>query len=482
VAGRLRIPPFGAQERRLRQHTIRAAFVLGFSLTLGVWLFTGYDISQRVGALRREVAEANARYTRAQDLLSSIRAQVLLGSVYVRDALLDPSPAAIDNSLRRLQDASVEIDAALAEYVPVFDSPAERQRVDRLRREVADFRATMNAVLATDRASWPGEARRLLYEQVVPHRETVMRVSDDVQALNRQAFVDQQARLTAVYDATERRTWQRLGLALAGSLGIALFATIYGTRLEAKLLRQQAKDHQNALELQRLSAKLITAQEEERRAIARELHDEVGQVLTAVKMELSVAERTIEAAGVAGRPLEPAQTITDGALHSVRDLSRLLHPSLLDDLGLAAAIRAYTQRYGERHGIRVDLDLDEVNARVAPRLEATVYRIVQESLTNIARHAQVNACRVRISRDGDQLVLEVEDAGRGFTPGVDTEGEGRGLGLISMRERAAQLGGTFRLYSAPGHGTRVRVKIPLEPSGTDPATDHTANSAEVLPG
>src|SRR4051812_13116428 len=118
--------------------TIRAALVLGFSLTLGLWLFTGYDISRRMNALQAEAAGVNTRYTRAQDLLSTVRAQVLLGSVYVRDALLDPSADAAAPALQRLGDTSAAVDAALAKYVPVLDTTGERERVDRLRREVRE--------------------------------------------------------------------------------------------------------------------------------------------------------------------------------------------------------------------------------------------------------------------------------------------------------------------------------------------------------
>jgi len=462
--------------RGLHGLTIKAALVLGFSLTLGVWLFTGYDISQRMSALQDEVSRLNARYTRAQELLSTVRAQVLLGSVYVRDALLDPSPAAATQSLSRLEQTSRAIDDALAQYEPVFGSDVERDRLQRLRREVLDFRTTMNSVLATPPTQWATDARRLLNERVVPRRETVIRVSEDVQALNRQAFVQQQSRLAALYDAAERRTWQRLGLALAGSLGIALLATFYGTRLEQHLRRQREKERQNAADLQRLSAKLISVQEEERRTIARELHDEVGQVLTAIKMELSVAHRAIEAAGVHDRPLRSAQAITDSALHTVRDLSRLLHPAMLDDLGLPAAVQAYTQRFSQRHGIKVELTVESMDDRADPPVEAAAYRIIQESLTNIARHADVTTCRVRLHQHAGLLVVAVEDQGKGFQPS-ERSGDTAGLGLIGMRERASLLHGTLTLSSAPGSGTRVTAELPVRAPGVDPLT-----TSEVLPG
>jgi signal transduction histidine kinase len=465
--------------RGLHGLTMKAALVLGFSLTLGVWLFTGYDISRRMSTLQDEIAGLNARYTRAQDLLSTVRAQVLLGSVYVRDALLDPAPDAVKLSLDRLALTSKAMDDALAQYRPVFGSDVERDRVERLRREVLEFRTTMNSVLATPAERWATDARLLLNTRVVPRRETVIRVSEDVQALNRQAFVEQQLRLGALYDAAERRTWQRLGLALGGSLGIALLATIYGTRLERRLQRQHEKERQNAADLQRLSAKLITVQEEERRAIARELHDEVGQVLTAIKMELSVAQRTIQAAGVPDRPLQSAQAITDSALHTVRDLSRLLHPAMLDDLGLAAAVRAYTQRFSERHSIRVDLSVEQMDARADRPVEAAAYRIIQESLTNIARHAGVTTCAVRLRQHESTLFVEITDTGKGFDSAARVD-SATGLGLIGMRERAALLGGRFSVSGAAGKGTRVTAELPVHVHGAGHIGD--LSPTEVLPG
>src|SRR6185503_18615231 len=174
-----------------------------------------------MATLQDEVARLNARYTRAQELLSTVRAQVLLGSVYVRDALLDPDVTAAPEYRRRLEASYGAVDEALQQYTPVLDSPTERQQVERLRGEIGDFRKTMLDVLATDPRLWPTEARMLLRTRVVPKRELVFRLSEETQALNRGAFVQQQSAIAAVYAATERRIWQSLGATLLASLGIA---------------------------------------------------------------------------------------------------------------------------------------------------------------------------------------------------------------------------------------------------------------------
>jgi signal transduction histidine kinase len=440
--------------------TIRAVLLLGFGLTFGLWIFAGYYFTERMAGVQREAAEINARYMHAQDLLSAVRAQVLLGSVSVRDALLDPNPGPSDRYRRELEDSHRSITSALQQYVPVIDSEGERAELDRLRTEIDDYHTTMLDVLATDSRLWRADARDLLQERIVPRREVVLRASENLQALDSAAFVQQQTAMADVYSATQRRTWEQLGFALAASFAIGLFAFRYSGRLEDRLRRQVAKNVKNTRDLQRLSSQLITAQEEERRSIARELHDEVGQVLTAIKVELSVAQRAIEANGGPAHLLEDARSITDGALHTVRDLSHLLHPPLLDDLGLPAAIDWYLRGFSRRHGVRADLTHDPMQERLTPETEAAVYRIIQEALTNVAKHARASACRVHLQRLEHSLLMTIEDDGVGFEPAAAARAADRGLGLISIRERVAHLQGTLRVESAPGKGTRLVVEMP----------------------
>jgi signal transduction histidine kinase len=444
--------------------TIRTALFLGFGLIFAIWLFAGYYFTRRLSDVEARAAVINTRYIQAQELLSTVRAQILLGSVYVRDALLDPDPATAEDYRRRVDATYQAVDQALEQYVPVWDTSAERERVARLRREVADFRATMLQLIDSGSGRWPSEARLLLRTQIVPKRELVIRVSEEAQALNRNAFVQQQTAVAEIYGATQRRVWASLGLALAASFGIGLLATVYAGRLEDRVRRQRERDVQNTRELQNLSAKLITAQEEERRSLARELHDEVGQVLTAIKVELAVAQRAIDSTAGTAHLLDDARSITEGALTTVRDLSHLLHPSLLDDLGLPAAIEWYLRGFGKRHGIRVELLQDQMEERLTSEIETSVYRIVQEALTNVARHAKATACRVYLQRFPTTILVTIEDDGAGFDLAeAQRAADGRGLGLIGIRERVSDLRGTLRIESAPGKGTRLTVELPIPP-------------------
>ena len=442
---------------------IRAAVFAGFGLVAGIWIFAGYYFTGRMAELEQRSSDINARYTRAQDLLTTVRGHVLMGSVYVRDALLDPNPATAEEYRRQLEASYRSADEALKGYVPVVDGPGEQARIDRLRSEIDDFRRTLFEVLGTDSRQWPAEARDLLRRRIMPKREGVMHISEEVQALNRSAFVQQQLDIASLYRATQRRVWQTVGLALAASIAIALISTLYAGRLEQKLHRQRMRDVETARDLQRLSAQLFSAQEEERRSIARELHDEVGQVLTAIKVELALAERAVEAAGGQASALHDVRMITDGALHTVRDLSRLLHPSMLDDLGLPATIDWYLKGFGRRHDVRIELLQDGMDERMAPEVEAGVYRIVQEALTNVAKHAKATTCRVFLQRLPNTVLVTIEDDGIGFRPEeVSEPGAARGIGLVGIRERVAQLRGELRLESSPGKGTRLTVEIPVK--------------------
>jgi signal transduction histidine kinase len=458
--------------------TIKAALALGFGATFGLWLFAGYYFTQRMADVQRESAAVNGRYTQAQELLSGVRTQVLMGSLYVRDALLDPDSSAVDTYRRQVEQTYASVDTALRQYVPILNSAAEQDRVNGLRSEIDGFRATLLEVLASDRTRWRSEAR-LLLGQIMPRRASVMQISDEIQRLNRSAFVQQQQAVAEIYDTMQRRVWDALGFALAASLGIALIATIYVTRLERDLSQQRRKELQTTSDLQRLSTKLLSVQEEERRTIARELHDEIGQVLMAIKVELALAQRRIEAAGGTGRLLDDAQSITASALNTVRDLSHLLHPALLDDLGLPAALDWYLTGFGKRHAIAAELLHEGMDERLVPEVEAAIYRIVQEALTNVAKHAQASLAYVYVRRTADVVQVSIEDNGVGFEP-VSAR---RGLGLISIRERVANLQGIVRVDSAPGNGTRLIVEVParVRVRPTDPCDIEAADASNGLP-
>ncbi|MBP8273655.1 MAG: sensor histidine kinase, partial [Acidobacteria bacterium] len=428
---------------------------------LGLSLLAGYRLTTRMAAVDQQARVINARYMRAQDLLSTVRAQVLLGSVLVRDALLDPNTSTADGYRQRFEDSFRTADRALRRYVPVLDSQGERDGIAGLRREVDDFRAAMLAVLSTDSRQWARQSRELLQQRVVPKREVVIRISEQVQALNRSGFVSYSQATATLYRDAQRNAWRQFAFALALSLAIAALAGFYAGRLESRLRRQHARDRLLTSDLHRLSGRLVNAQEDERRMIARELHDEVGQALATIKVELSHADRIDQDPATMAATLASVRSITEGALHTIRDLSHVLHPALLDDLGLSAALDALMRAFGRRHSIIVDFQRSGGDTPLTPELELAVYRIVQEALNNIAKHARCSRCRLDVQMSAHNISVTLEDNGVGFDAGGGRSPETQGLGLIGIRERAAQFGGHMRIDSRPGAGTRLFVELPL---------------------
>jgi signal transduction histidine kinase len=384
---------------------------------------------------------------------------LLSSSVRVRDALLDPTPAALQECREQLAVSTHIITKALSEYEPVFPDAPIGTSIDRLSKEIGRFHELALIALTEAAGRTPAQVREVL-GRLMPHRDAALSISDEIQAVTRRAFVRQQEELAAFHRGAEAESRDRVGLALVIGLGMLLLTSAYAGRLEARLRAQLERDARISSELQQTAAKVLNAQEEERRTIARELHDEVGQALTAIRVELDVAEKAIMTSGGPAAALTEAQSITDGALQTVRNLTQLLHPAALDDLGLPAVIDSTLRGLKRRYNIRGNLEQVDLPARLPREIELAAYRIVQEGITNVAKHARATRCDVRLTQLPDRLLVEVEDDGIGFVEDTDRPIVSRGLGLVSIRERASRLGGTFNILSRPGAGTRLIVSLP----------------------
>jgi two-component system sensor histidine kinase UhpB len=214
-------------------------------------------------------------------------------------------------------------------------------------------------------------------------------------------------------------------------------------------------------QLQEMSWQVLRAQEEERRRIARELHDETAQALTSllVRLRLLTKARTPEELS---EKVAELRRLTAGALEEVRRLALELRPSVLDDLGLVAALGWHIDEYNTHHRTKVELAMRGIDRRLPAELELALFRVTQEALTNVARHAEAKRARVDLTRDDGWVSLSVRDDGRGFDVAEALGRKKRGLGIFGMQERVSLLGGEFLVSSAPGEATTVRVRIPLK--------------------
>jgi two-component system NarL family sensor kinase len=244
----------------------------------------------------------------------------------------------------------------------------------------------------------------------------------------------------------------------------------------SKQSRQQALSHaqlesvilERTAELQKLSQKLLKVQDEERRKLARDMHDSTGQTLAALKISVSFLQASCKQDPSTIAIVSNVASLADQAIEEIRTMSYLLHPPLLDEVGFVCAAEWFVEGFAKRSGINVTLDFTPTQERLPVRIEITLFRVLQESLTNVHRHSGASEARVRFQRQLDNITLEIRDYGRGISaerlPRLREASAESGVGLAGMRERLYEMNGRLEIES-DAHGTIMRAIIPLYPVG-----------------
>lgn len=443
--------------------TIRGALIAGFAVVFALWLVSVYELVRSIRDAEERTAAARRAFAQGEQVLTMISTRVLLGSIYLRDALMHPTPDTREHFRQELMQIRRDVDRALPQYVGLVDTASEREQWSRLEVELNNYWTSREVAFTLDPQSDPttlAAGAAVIRGQIVPARESILQIIDSLAALERASINGHEEEAAQFYIEAQNRVSWLASLALGAGLIVAVVASRHVGRLQREIELQRLAEEQNRRDLERLSARLVSAQEEERRSLARELHDAVGQALTAIKMEMGVALRDVEADTRARASLEQARAIAETTLQSVRDLSQLLHPSMLDDFGLPEALRAHLRSVSSRSRIQTQLTLERMDDRLPQDVEVCVYRIVQEALTNVARHSGASVCTVSVNRRDDRLHLLIEDDGYGIDLEV-VRSPRRGLGVIGMRERAQALKGTFLIERRREGGTRVSVTLPV---------------------
>jgi signal transduction histidine kinase len=222
----------------------------------------------------------------------------------------------------------------------------------------------------------------------------------------------------------------------------------------------------------------MRARDEERRTVARELHESTGQTLAALKMSLGRLRMALpeEDDGLHGL-LQSAVDLAEDAVREVRTLSYLMHPPMLDEAGLRSALHWYAKGFSERSGISVQVDIPQDFGRLGQDAETTIFRIVQEALTNVHRYSGSRTATIRLSSSGGSVAAIIQDEGCGLPSPTLASGRNAplGVGIVGMRERVKQLNGKFEVESAPGKGTTIRVVLPVEPKAAAQRTSKELN-------
>jgi signal transduction histidine kinase len=425
------------------------ALLLGLVITLATVVAYSWYISEQISGLRRLQTDLTDRNRR--DSLQLLRIQNDLNqlALAMRDMLDAAEPYPLTAWSTQFDRIRLDLDDALKQQGEVAlarQTPEQREflatslkqfwdAADRIfelaRTDEAEARTQIQLSLQARQAALSTAVARLLVQNNEAEEQTAQQVQDIYRQVQRQVYWFLAATLAAIVATS-------LYLIRSNRLLFARLATLSDERRE-------------------LAQTLISTRESTLREISRELHDEFGQILTAIGSMLGRAGKHAPEGSTLRADIREIGEVAQTALDNVRGLSQTLHPSILEELGLASTIDWYLSTVEKQLGIQVTLETRGTPRQVDSTKSIHVYRVLQEALSNVARHSGTDRAVVRLGFDADRLEMDVEDHGKGLNPDTTR----RGLGLVAMRERAAIVGGTLDFLKPPQGGTLVRLSMPL---------------------
>jgi signal transduction histidine kinase len=397
-----------------------------------------------------QLDELNNHHRRVEEHLRRLRSDVNLSGIFVRDYLLDVAREKAPEYREQIATFRRTTLGTLAELKALIE---QDEQIASLEVKLEEYWQAFEPLFDWTTSEKIIRSASFLRREVVPRREAALAIAREIEELNNTNLVSQREgvarRLAAVRAELRRQLWLTLLLGVAVSVVVVL-------RLRVLEKRSDHAGHR----LRELSQQLVNAQEEERKHLSRELHDHVAQVLTGLRMELGRIERLSPATAPV---VAECKGLVDEIFLTVRNLSLGLRPSMLDDLGLQAALEWHVRDFMSRSAINVDLQMTGDFDRLPETHRTCVYRVVQEALTNCARHADAHNIVVDVAISEHALQLSIKDDG----VGLDAAHRGKGLGLIGILERVKELQGSLAIGPNGGRGTAIAVRLPLPAAVTE---------------
>jgi signal transduction histidine kinase len=408
--------------------------------------------------INTQLDEMHRLHRHIEGQLRKVRSDIHLSGIFIRDYLLDNSQLTGPAYRERLIGLRKSTTVTLQDLEPLVDRTVV-DRIVSLQEKLEDYWGAFDPLFEWDARQKTALSSTFLRRQVLPRRDAVLNIAEVIEEFNNANLKEQRAAISVREYELHRFLNQTLWISLCLGIGVAVAAVLRIRVLEKRSEEQHERSEEAENEMRRLSQQLVTAQEEERKRLSRELHDEVGQELTALRMEIAKAERVCPASGAAlAAQLAECKHLIETLIQTVRNLSMGLRPSILDDFGLGTALKWHAQDFTRRFRVMVNVAL-EGDVDLLPEPHRTcVYRVVQEALTNCARHAKATQVGVSLRREAAALRLLIHD------DGVGLQGQTRnwdGLGLLGIEERVKELQGVVTIHSTNGAGTTLRVEMPL---------------------
>ena len=420
---------------------------LSFSLLLLLVVVFAWSVWRKSAEIEKREAAAHRTYQRADDAITNVRFAVY------RAALLPNVGAGSESTAearREMTTLKTLAESAVRRLTTSLNGNLQ-ENLTSLRTALTNF---WDLPPATALDSGRDEKAILKRNR---QRETVLALAENIDALNEANIHAEDRQIRSEQSALNRFALRALTLLVALILAVAVATSYNLARLEKKSDSERERTAEAEFELRRLSQQLVRVQEEERKTISRELHDEVGQMLTGLRLELGTLAKLQKEDNFQER-VDSVKTLAEEALRAVRNISLLLRPSMLDDLGLGPALRWQAKEFSRRIDVPITVDIQGNLDGLPEAHRVCLYRAVQEALTNCAKHAEATRITVVVLQEQDVVTATVQDNGLGF------EGKTlrtQGLGLIGMEERVRALQGALSISSEPGKGTTMQLTFPL---------------------
>jgi signal transduction histidine kinase len=433
----------------------RTALRTGYAAVIGVLAVSAFEAYRIQVTFSAQHQEVYRRYVEKDDALATLRRNVWLAGNYVRDFFIQNTPAQAQQLKEQLAGLQAEDEAALHRLETLSLTEGV---IPQLRKSLDDLWSIVDPLPESMLNSTADQQFAFVQQQIVPRRGQLYSALRDLSAADQQRVQDSENEFSRLRREAIARLLMMIALSLLLASMVALLSLRHSESLEKRAERNLREMEATRGELQQLSGRLLEIEEDWRRKLSRELHDEIGQALALLQIEITRGAQG-DSSGQSNEHLERARTLAQTTVQSVRDISLLLRPSLLDDLGLVPALQFQLEHFERRSGMSCEFVEEDVAESLPDVVNTCVYRVVQEALHNAEKHSGASRIRVSVQQSADSLTATVEDNGRGFE--WQGRANNRGLGLIGIRERATLAGGTVSIDTSPGRGTRVKLRIPL---------------------
>jgi signal transduction histidine kinase len=435
---------------------LRLTIVIGFGGLLALMVLAGLDALRLTCQLRANEEEIRQAFQTHSQSLFVLSSSIHVYNDRMQEYLLSRDLESDAVTAGKFSELTGTIDSTLRTYPPGRQQE-EGALLARLQQLFVEQQGEIKPMLSWSREERRRRAEQLLEQELLPQRVRIRDLSEKIAVWNHQQSVAAEQETFASFISLQSRQTRMLSIALGVGLVLSLVSIIYLIRIGKEAEWRYLELARSRAELEALSAQLVDAQETERRSISRELHDEVGQSLGGLLVEVgrlgaAVAPDNTQIQDHVAR----IKSVAENTVHTVRNIALLLRPSMLDDLGLIPALEWQGREVSRRSEMEVEIQSAELSENIPDEYKICIYRLVQEAFNNAVRHSSARNARVKVEQAGDKILLQVSDDGRGFDPQ-----RVRGLGILGMEERVRRLGGKLIIDSKPGHGTTLKAEFPL---------------------